>query len=226
MDCTSPHHRTARSCRPARHIVALLVGIAAVGGLTEAASAAPAAPAAIAGDPHSPRVAAHAAAAVETLDTLHKDPTDAAEAAYVAARDRTAAATAAELAVSPARLKRAWAEADLEHQTAVLAALTQLGVEYRSNTSEPFVGFDCSGLTTYAWGEAGVELSRQSGSQISEAAERTMDTAMAGDLAQYPGHVMMYLGVDGAMVHASNPQNDVELWMLGDRSVRWGDPTE
>ena len=47
----------------------------------------------------------------------------------------------------------------------------------------------------YAWGEAGFTLSRQSGSQISEADAREMATAKAGDLAQYPGHVMMYLGV-------------------------------
>ena len=44
---------------------------------------------------------------------------------------------------------------------------------------------------------------------------------------QYPGHVMLYLGVDGAVVHSSNPENDVELWMLSDgreNSVRYGDP--
>ena len=70
-----------------------------------------------------------------------------------------------------------------------------------------------------------MQLSRQSGAQISEAEERTEDTAMAGDLAQYPGHVMLYLGVPGAVVHASNPQNDVELWLLGDRSVNFGDPS-
>jgi hypothetical protein len=48
---------------------------------------------------------------------------------------------------------------------------------------------------------------------------------MAGDLAQYPGHVMLYLGVPGTIVHASNPESDVELWLLGDRSVNFGDPS-
>ena len=89
----------------------------------------------------------------------------------------------------------AWRATDDVHQTALLTALTQLGVEYRSATSEPGVGFDCSGLMLYAWGEAGFTLTRQSGSQISEADARDEDTAKAGDLAQYPGHVMMYLGV-------------------------------
>ncbi len=143
------------------------------------------------------------------------------------ARDAAAAATAHEMGASAAAMQRAWASADLEHETALLSALTQLGVAYRSNTSEPGVGFDCSGLTTFAWAQAGVQLPRQSGSQIAEAAERDAATAEAGDLVQYPGHVMLYLGVDGAVVHSSNPENDVELWMLSDgreNSVRYGDP--
>ena len=38
------------------------------------------------------------------------------------------------------------------------SALTQVGVPYHRNTSKVGVGFDCSGLTTYAWGQSGVEL--------------------------------------------------------------------
>jgi hypothetical protein len=36
---------------------------------------------------------------------------------------------------------------------------------------------------------------------------------------------MMYLGVGDAIVHASNPEEDVELSSLQDRSYLWGDPT-
>jgi hypothetical protein len=81
----------------------------------------------------------------------------------------------------------------------------------------------------YAWGEAGFALTRQSGSQISEADAREQETAVAGDLAQYPGHVMMYLGVPRTFVHSSNPENDVELWMTSeDRAsgLRYGDPSK
>ena len=46
---------------------------------------------------------------------------------------------------------------------------------------------------------------------------------MAGDLVQYPGHVMLYLGVGDAIVHASNPSTDVEL-ELRQPLVRYGDP--
>ena len=74
-----------------------------------------------------------------------------------------------------------------------------------------------------------MSLPRQSGEQIASAAERDEATAEAGDLAQYPGHVMLYLGVEGAVVHASNPENDVELWMLSSgraEGVRYGDPAD
>ena len=128
------------------------------------------------------------------------------------------------MGLDPAALRNAWSRADLQHQEALLAALTQLGVAYRSSTSEPGVGFDCSGLTAFAWGRAGLPLTRQSGSQINAAAARDHASAVAGDLAQYPGHVMMYLGVGDAIVHASNPSTDVELSFTS-RSVRFGDPT-
>ena len=61
------------------------------------------------------------------------------------------------------RSARRGREADHAHQEALLAALSQLGVAYRHATSDPAVGFDCSGLTSYAWGRAGVEIPHQSG---------------------------------------------------------------
>jgi cell wall-associated NlpC family hydrolase len=223
--------RPRRRYRDARVWAAATVGALTVTGcLATTASAIDAhpefiRPEAIAGDPHSPRVAHLATVALEAKEAFDGNPTPEAEQAFDVALADLAAATAHELSVGTAALEAAWRRADSPHQTAVLTALTQLGVQYRSNTSEPFVGFDCSGLTSFAWREAGVQLSRQSGAQISEAEERTEETAMAGDLVQYPGHVMLYLGVPDTIVHASNPQNDVELWLLGDRSVNFGDPS-
>ena len=40
-------------------------------------------------------------------------------------------------------------------QIAINAALRQLGVRYSYGMSSPGVAFDCSGLTTYAWGKIG-----------------------------------------------------------------------
>jgi cell wall-associated NlpC family hydrolase len=144
------------------------------------------------------------------------------------ALDGIAEQVAARLGADPAQLKDAWHRADVEHQRALLAALSQLGVPYRHNTSAEGVSFDCSGLTAYAWARAGVALTRQSRSQITAAAKRTLATAQAGDLVYYPGHVMMYLGIDAAIVHSPQPGRYVEIANLKAkraRSVRVGDPT-
>lgn len=130
---------------------------------------------------------------------------------FASQRDAVAAAVAARLGIDAPTMQQAWASADSLHQVALIAALSQLGVPYRRNTSKEGVGFDCSGLTTYAWGQAGVVLPRQSTAQIRLADPRTFDTAQAGDLVQYPGHVMMWLGVGKAIVHAPYPGHDVEV---------------
>src|SRR5262249_51919563 len=144
-------------------------------------------------------------------------------AAYLAARNAAADAVAAEMALDPAQVRDAWAGADLPHQRAVLAALSELGKPYRFASSDPGVGFDCSGLTAWAWAQAGVQIAHQSSAQIAAAAARDQSTAMAGDLVQFPGHVMMYLGVGDAIVHAVNRKDDVELDVFR-RRVRFGDP--
>ena len=140
--------------------------------------------------------------------------------------DQLAASVAGRLGLDAGTLQAAWHRADADHQRALLGALTQLGVPYRRNTSKPGVGFDCSGLTTYAWAQAGFSLARQSSSQIRAAAPRTAETAQAGDLVQYPGHVMMWLGVDRAVVHAIGRGRTVEVdFTRARRSLRFGDPT-
>ena len=146
--------------------------------------------------------------------------------AFDRARDEIAAGVAGRLQLDPGAMQRAWRDADFAHQTALIAAMGQLGVAYRRNTSRPGVSFDCSGLTTYAWAQAGFELTRQSSAQIRAAAPRDRSTAQAGDLVQYPGHVMIWLGVDLAVVHAVMPGRPVEVDIVRDRSsLRWGDPT-
>jgi cell wall-associated NlpC family hydrolase len=131
------------------------------------------------------------------------------------------------LEVDAAGLLTAWARADRPHQIALLSALTQVGVPYHRNTSKVGVGFDCSGLTTFAWGQAGVELARNSSAQLRNAAPRTHDTAQAGDLVYYPGHVMMWLGVTNLIVHAPYRGHPVEVGDISSRrakSVKFGDP--
>jgi cell wall-associated NlpC family hydrolase len=143
---------------------------------------------------------------------------------YAIVRNRLAETVADRLGLDRREMKRAWRQASLTHQHALVAALSQLGVPYRSMTSVEGQGFDCSGLTFFAWSVAGHSLTRSSGTQIAAAASRTYDTAQAGDLVQYPGHVMMYLGVADAVVHSPYTGRWVEVRRLGERSVRLGNP--
>jgi hypothetical protein len=228
-----PFHRPPQplvrhQCRGVRRTRRILAGLTAslavstIGAIGAAGGTAVAAR--IGGDHHSRLVVERANAALAAHDTFSVAGTPGNFVAYLGARDAAADAVAMEMGLDPAAVRAAWSRADLRHQEVVLAALTQLGVAYHYASSEPGVAFDCSGLTAFAWGRAGVQLAHQSGSQISAAAGRDHDTALAGDLAQYPGHVMLYLGVGDAVVHASNPSTDVEL-SFASRSVRFGDPT-
>jgi cell wall-associated NlpC family hydrolase len=134
--------------------------------------------------------------------------------------DETASAVAARLGVDSARLDHAWVAADQPHQIALLSALTQVGVPYHRNSSKAGVAFDCSGLTSFAWAQAGVAIAHQSSGQIRAAAARTLDTAEAGDLVYYPGHVMLWLGIDDLIVHAVGHGRTVELDNISDRRVK------
>src|SRR5690606_15931476 len=156
-------------------------------------------------------LAPRAANALTALNTSRALGDSAARRRFDTARDQIAAEVATRLGIEPARMQEAWRAAELDHQTAIMAARSQRGVPYGRNTSKPGVGFDCSGLTTYAWGQAGFALQRQSSAQIRAAAPRTPETAQAGDLVQYPGHVMMWLGVDRAIVHAPYSGRTVEV---------------
>lgn len=132
------------------------------------------------------------------------------------------------LELDPVVLQQAWAAADRPHQLALMAGLSQLGVRYRTNASVPGEGFDCSGLTLFAWRQAGVEMPRSSRAQIKFAAPRTRDTAQAGDLVYYPGHIMMWLGVDTAILHSPTRGRDVQVSFVAKRKAGWirfGDPT-
>ena len=87
--------------------------------------------------------------------------------------------------------------------------------------------FDCSGLTSWAWSQSGVGLPHQSGGQIRTVRQVDLSAVQPGDLLYYPGHVMLALGIGGAIVHAPNTGNVVEVRMLSEhqqRRLRAGDP--
>lgn len=87
--------------------------------------------------------------------------------------------------------------------TAVETALAQLGDEYVWGASGPD-GFDCSGLTSYAYAAAGVALPRSSRAQAQIGREVSRAELQPGDLVFFYNpisHVGLYIG-DGKMVHA------------------------
>jgi hypothetical protein len=147
---------------------------------------------------------------------------------FIRLRDQIAAEAAIQLGIDPERMQAAWVAADRLHQLAVLEAFTQLGVPYGHFDRRPGVGFDCSGITSWAWEQAGFEIPRGAKWQIQSAAEVTPLTAQAGDLLFYPTHVMMYLGVDYAILHSPNRKSTVHISNVWKRKVpklQWGNPT-
>ncbi|WP_372027397.1 C40 family peptidase [Rhodococcus sp. NyZ502] len=90
-----------------------------------------------------------------------------------------------------------------EAAAAVRNALTQQGVPYAWGGTTPGVGLDCSGLTQWAYGQAGVDIPRLAqeqgiGNQVDQ------NNLMPGDLAVWDGHVAMVIG-NGQMVEAGDP---------------------
>jgi peptidoglycan DL-endopeptidase CwlO len=86
---------------------------------------------------------------------------------------------------------------------AVRRALTQLGVPYVWGGTTPGVGLDCSGLTQWAYHEAGLDLPRLAQEQDLGAAVNA-NSLRPGDLAVWDGHVAMIVG-NGQMIEAGDP---------------------
>lgn len=87
---------------------------------------------------------------------------------------------------------------------AVRAALSQQGVPYVWGGTTPGQGLDCSGLTQWAYREAGVELPRLAQDQDTAGVQISQADLQPGDLAVWSGHVAMYVG-NGQMVEAGDP---------------------
>jgi cell wall-associated NlpC family hydrolase len=142
-------------------------------------------------------------------------------------RNSIAAEAARRVEADPARMQAAWDAADTTHQLVLMAAFTQLGTPYRNRGRAAGEGFDCSGLTSWAWAQVGVQIERVSRDQIRSVAPVDRTTAQAGDLIYYPGHVSLYLGVDDFIIHSPFTGRDVEVSHISkrhSRSAKLGNP--
>jgi cell wall-associated NlpC family hydrolase len=92
-------------------------------------------------------------------------------------------------------------------QIAVAAAYAAIGTPYVYASADPNVGFDCSGLTSWAWAQAGVYLPHSSAMQYAVLPHVPQDQLVPGDLLFFYSpisHVAIYVG-GGNMIDASHP---------------------
>jgi cell wall-associated NlpC family hydrolase len=156
---------------------------------------------------------------------------------------RQAAQAAAQAAAFQARVEAAQRAAQLAQQSvgpsdaglapvpavpggggaeAVAAAESQIGVPYVWAGDTPGVGFDCSGLTMWAWAHAGVSLAHSAAAQYDESVHVPLSDLQPGDLLFYQegdtiGHVTMYVG-PGEMVQAEETGTNIQItgiWTTG-----------
>lgn len=131
----------------------------------------------------------------------------------------------------PGTVLRVWLSTSPRRMTAVLAAIEQLGDAYEFAARGPD-SFDCSGLTAYAWGQAGLSLRTSSVAQVQKTEKlRDPKQLRPGDLVFRmgstsgspdglpSGHVGIVAAVVGPvvhLVHASSAGKSVRVLRLKD----------
>ena len=166
------------------------------------------------------------AAAQQQLATLIGQQAAAQRTAAIAPAPKPAAPPAPPANTPPAGPGSATAA-----QTAIDAAMDYLGTPYAwggggtrgpgpgMDPDEGVIGFDCSGLTQYAYGRAGITIPRNSRAQYAALPKVASDELQAGDLVFWgsggsdPGsivHVAIYLG-GGKVVQAPESGDVVKV---------------
>lgn len=95
-----------------------------------------------------------------------------------------------------------------------------LGTPYLSGGTSPANGFDCSGFVKYVYSHFGVNLSRDTYSQIKQGTAVSKDQLTPGDLIFFgtnnnPSHVAIYAG-NNSIIHAPRTGETVKVSSLDD----------
>ena len=103
-------------------------------------------------------------------------------------------------------------------QAAIQAAYSVIGTPYAFASADPNVGFDCSGLTMWSWGRAGLSLPHSSAAQYAALPHVDRSNLQPGDLLFFYSpisHVGMYL-TPSTMIDANHPGDVVNV-----RPIHW-----
>jgi len=133
------------------------------------------------------------------------------------------------LEISSKALEQSWQQSSIDRQKVLFAALTQLGVPYKTNADQPGRALDCSALTKFAWQSAGIFMPRGSLQQFAFGERIKSSEVQLGDLAWYPGHISISLGLENIVIQAPMNGRNVEVHKIGETRVdwvRWVDPTQ
>lgn len=133
----------------------------------------------------------------------------------VAVASRSAARTAAPAAAGVLVPQTVSGNAVLE------IAARYVGVPYRSGGKTP-EGFDCSGFTSYVYGQLGIVMSSSSAAQRSVGTVVSRADALPGDLIWSPGHVAIYAG-GNTQIDSPKPGSSIQfraIWQSSPTFIR------
>lgn len=105
----------------------------------------------------------------------------------------------------------------LDLSAVVAEAMKYVGVPYVYLGSTPD-GFDCSGFTSYVYGQLGIGIPHSATAQLAGGIPISEADAIPGDLVYLPGHVGIWLG-PGQMIDAPVPGKTVGVHSI------WATPT-